>query len=307
MQDENEFLVTAPFELYQLFLFQRVVENRSFTRAAELSRLTQSAITRQIQRLETSLGVNLLERTTRSVAATPAGEYLLAESRRLLGDAQSLLRRFREQYCGKQPEVRLGVSETVALAYVPGFFHANLRRVPNVSCRLSTHPGPEVLSSVQAGELDLGVLCPPNRLPRDVVVTHRFRDAFTLIVPNERLESAPQPSRRRAFADWMVGQNWFLIGGETQTGMRIRKWLSGKGWLPQAVRELNSFDLIINLVALGMGISLVPTRALALYGRKRTLRRITLPERFSRELIVVTRRRRKQPEHLSRFIENILF
>jgi len=71
--------------------------------------------------------------------------------------------------------------------------------------------------------------------------------------------------------------------------------------------QLDSFDLIINLVALGMGMSFVPMRALALYPNKRNVRRIALRERFSRELVVVMRRHRDVPAHLARFVENVLF
>jgi len=70
--------------------------------------------------------------------------------------------------------------------------------------------------------------------------------------------------------------------------------------------QLDSFDLIINLVALGMGVSMVPIRALALYGRKRSLHRFPFPERFVRELVVV-RRRGKASEHLNQFVANVLF
>ena len=71
--------------------------------------------------------------------------------------------------------------------------------------------------------------------------------------------------------------------------------------------QLDNFDLIINLVGLGMGISFVPIRSLALYNQKRKLLRVSLPSRFTRELVVVTRRRGKIPDHLNQFISNVLF
>ena len=71
--------------------------------------------------------------------------------------------------------------------------------------------------------------------------------------------------------------------------------------------QLDNFDLIINLVSLGMGISLVPIRALALYNQRQKLLRISLPTRFTRELVVVVRKHRKLPVHLEQFIANILF
>ena len=69
----NEFLAKLPFDLYELSLFHTVVRQHSFTKAAELVGLTQSAMTRQIKGMEESLGVALLERTTRSVRVTAAG------------------------------------------------------------------------------------------------------------------------------------------------------------------------------------------------------------------------------------------
>ena len=56
-----------------------------------------------------------------------------------------------------------------------------------------------------------------------------------------------------------------------------------------------------------MGVSFVPIRALALYGRRREVQRVNLRARFERELVVVMRRQRKPPEHLTRFVDNILF
>ena len=91
------------------------------------------------------------------------------------------------------------------------------------------------------------------------------------------------------------------------TGQQLRRWLTRQSLDIQPVMQLDSFDLIINLVALGMGVSFVPVQALALYRRKRTLTRLSLPERFVRELAVVVRKHRKTAEHITRFVDNVLF
>ena len=80
MQNMNRFLSTVPFDLYELALFHLVVKHRSFTKAAGIAGLTQSAITRQMQGVESSLEIQLLERTTRTVRVTPAGEFLFREA-----------------------------------------------------------------------------------------------------------------------------------------------------------------------------------------------------------------------------------
>ena len=301
----HNYLATVPFDVYELALFRLVVKHRSFSRAAEAVGLTQSAVTRQMQNLENSLGIDLLERTTRSVRVTPAGEFLDRESVRLLGDVESLLHRLREDFGNARKLVRVGFSRTVALAYLPGFFHGNRRQCPEIGARVSSLRSTELLAAVVANGLDIGVLTAPMRLPQWIDVTHRFRDAFTLIAPVTSL--APSATRGDDWKRWAAAQAWLLIGDDTTTGQALREWVRQQGWVLTPGMELDSFDLIINLVALGMGVSFVPIRALALYGRRREVQRVKLDVRFERELVVVMRRQRKPPKHLTRFVENILF
>ncbi|HZO85217.1 MAG TPA: LysR family transcriptional regulator substrate-binding protein, partial [Verrucomicrobiae bacterium] len=86
-----------------------------------------------------------------------------------------------------------------------------------------------------------------------------------------------------------------------------RGWISEQELDIEPAMQLDSFDLIISLVALGMGASFVPIRSLAVWGQKRPVARVPLPERFERELTVVIRKQAKTPEHVRRFVENILF
>lgn len=304
----NEYLETTPFDIYELHLFHLVAQHRSFTKAAEVAGLTQSAVTRQVQGIETSLGLALFERTTRSVQLTPAGRVLWRESARLVGDVSQTLKTLREEFAGAKKEIRVGVSRSVGLAYLPGFFHANLRRLPQVGYRVSYQPSVEIFSALEANELDVGVLSPPSRLPQTVQVTHRFNDVFALVGSADAAADFERNAATRAKrAIWMNRQNWLLLDERSNTGRRLRAWMGRQGCRVQPGMQLDSFDLIINLAALGMGVSFVPARALALYGRKRTLRRLAWPDRFERELVVVVRRHRKLPEHLVQFIDNVLF
>ncbi len=306
MRKMNDFLATLPFDLYELSLFHLVVKHRSFTKAAEAAGITQSAITRQMQGMEDSLGIDLLERTTRSVRITKAGEFLFQESSKLLGDVDQSLRRLKEDFANVKKEIRIGVSRSISPAYLPGFFHANLRRGLRANYRVVSQPSTDILSALEANELDLGVLCPPSRLPRTLVVTHRFTDAFTLIAGAETAVELHRLTKA-ARAGWLQKQQWLLLSEPTNTGIALRKWMCRIGLKTEPAMQLDGFDLIITLVSLGMGVSFVPKRALALYGRKKSLVRLPFPDCFERPLVVVMRRHRKQPEHLVEFVNHILF
>ena len=300
-------LTHKPFDLHDLALFQLVVRRRSFTRAATAAGLSQSAVTRQIQGMEQALGLELLKRTTRSVEPTPAGEFLLREGARLVGDAESILRRLREEYASAPREIRVEVSRSISLAYLPGFFHANLRKLSHVRYQVRYSRTDEILPRLEADELDLGVLCSPPKLPNSLAAVHRFSDVFALIAPTAaaaEFERAEGRTRQRA---WLAAQPWLLFDSSTTTGVQLRSWIKRRGLKLSTLFELDSFDLIVNLVALGMGSSFVPARTLALYARKKGFQRIFLPEPFERELAVIIRRRATIPPHVSGFVSNILF
>jgi DNA-binding transcriptional LysR family regulator len=302
----HQFLARVPFDVYELALFRLVVKHRSFTKAAEIAGLTQSAITRQIQGVESNLGIQLLERTTRTVRVTPAGEFLYHEAGRLVGDVEQSLQQLLEDFGGARKEVRVDVSRTIGLAYLPGFFHANFRHQPQLGYWVTCQSSAEILTALEANEQDVGVLCPPSRLPKTVHITHRFEDAFTLIA-SRSVESQIQALSKKAINEWLKSQNWLLIDERSNTGQQLRAWMPRQGWRIAPTMQLDNFDLIINLVALGMGVSLVPIRALALYNQRRTLIRVPFRPRFTRELVVVIRKRRKTPEYLNQFIANVLF
>lgn len=307
MLNMNQFLSTVPFDLYELALFHLVVKHRSFTKAAELAGLTQSAITRQMQGVENSLGIQLLERTTRNVRVTPAGEFLFREAARLLGDVDRSLQHLAQEFAGARKEIRVDVSRTISLAYLPGFFHANLRRLPQIGYRVTYQHSDQILTALEANEQDIGVLCPPTRLPKTLRVTHRFADAFALVAPVGMSADLAKLTKAKARIEWLKQQNWLLIDEHSNSGRQLRSWMKRQGWRIEATMQLDNFDLIINLVSLGMGISFVPIRALALYNQRQKLIRVPLPARFTRELVVVVRKHRKLPAHLDQFIANVLF
>lgn len=304
----HDYLATTPVDIYELHLFQLVARYRSFTKAAQVAGLTQSAVTRQIQGMEAGLGVALFNRTTRTVDVTEAGRMLAAQSARVIGDIDQTLRSLREEFAGASKEIRVGVSRSVGLAYLPGFFHANLRRLKRVAYRVSYNPSAEILSGLEANELDLGVLCPPPRLPRTVRATHRFSDTFTLIACADAVAEfeAAFPDRA-ARLEWANRQSWLALDERANTGRRLRTWMVRQGIRAEPAMQLPGFDLIINLVALGLGVGFVPTRALALYRGKRSLRRLAWPDRFVRDLVVLVRQHRRLPPHVEQFVANVLF
>ncbi|MBL9155574.1 MAG: LysR family transcriptional regulator [Verrucomicrobiales bacterium] len=283
--------------LHTLRTFQKVVELGSFTAAGQRCGLTQSAVTRQIRSLEESLGVRLLERTTRRVQATPAGMELTRLSARLNADLSEAFARFKATFSEGPRRIKVGVARSVAFSYFPGFFAAYKRRHPDVVIEFVYQSGAELIRDVSEAALDLGICCARPSWPGNLIVAHQFEDDFTGILP-PATSPAADDSRRLPFIS---------LREDSETGRLIALWHHGTHPAAAASLEADSFDLIINLVSLGFGYSIVPKRALAIYGQRKPVRRFHLAPAFGRTLAVILRRDQARPQHLDDFVSEMLF
>ncbi|MGK0185156.1 MAG: DNA-binding transcriptional LysR family regulator [Verrucomicrobiales bacterium] len=305
MNIENE----LPIDVHALHLFRLVAESGSFTHAGKRAGLTQSAVTRQVQRLEERLGLPLFERTTRAVRLTPAGEYLFNASASLLASLTGTVREIREKFTEAPKLIRVGISRSIGLSYLPGFFNAHSREHPETITDVVYDSSATLLDLLQTGELDVGLLTAQQSLPKGLVKTHRFTDAFTLIIPpdasvDRRSKSLLTLTELRNNAP---NQRWILPSEITGTGRALRHWLDQQEIAAKASIQTANLDLIVNLVSLGMGWGLVPNRALPLYARRRVVQKIPLKVRYEREIAVVIRGQRTHPPHLEEFVRAILF
>ncbi|MBC8001632.1 MAG: LysR family transcriptional regulator [Opitutaceae bacterium] len=307
MRVVNEFLATGPFDLYELKLFHLVAEHGSFTRAGQSAGLTQSAITRQILGMEEKLGLKLFDRSTRHVRLTPEGAALHARSGSILNEVDSALLALRGKSALLPKTLRVGLSRTIGLAYLPGFFRAFQRKFPKIQLHVSHESSAFILSAVESGELDAGIVSPPPRLPGGVEMAHRFSDEFVLVFPPGSRLKIQQPVPATGLVEVLKRHRWLAISRQSNTGKRMHAWLEKSGVLREPDLEADNFDFIVNLVSLGLGASLVPHRVLALHPKTRPVVRIRTEPRFSRELSVVVRKESGRSEILSGFLRNVLF
>jgi DNA-binding transcriptional LysR family regulator len=295
-----------PLDLHGLHWVRLVARHRGITAASRVAGLSQSALTRQIQGIEGRLGVKLFERTTRRLELTGAGALLLRETEALPAVLEAALRRLREEFLGQPREIRIGFSRSVSLAHLPGLLHGHRRHHPEVKLTVAHLAGSALIEAVAACQLDLGILCPPENLPGNVEVTRRIEDRFTLLAGRD----SPLPAdlgQPEAWAEWVAAQSWIAPPARTRSRARIDGWWAAQRLAPAVAMEIDSFDMAIHLVALGLGVACVPRRALSGFPRKRRVQRVPLPIPLSRELVAITPRRGSTPEHVRQFVESILF
>lgn len=293
-----------PLDLPALHLLRLLAQHESITTAAEAAGLSQSALSRQLQRIEAELGVPLFHRTTRRLRISEAGLALLKDTESIPSILEGALRRLRENYLDSERVIRVGVSRSLSLAHLPGLLHAQPRGDgPRI---ILSHPrGNAALQAVSHGKLDLAIVTLPSQLPSDLEVTHRIDDQFVVITPTSN--NLPAATSRPSFAKWARQQSWLFPPQSSEVGRLLTNWFAKQNINLEPSMELDSFDLMIQLVAMGMGSAAVPRRALSSFPRKQLLQRLHPRPVLQRELVIVTSKTASNPDYLMTFIDHVLF
>lgn len=283
------------FHLIQVF--QAVAESGSFTGAGEQLGLTQSAVTRQIQHLEEVIGTSLFHRTTRSVRLTEAGSSFLITATHILREFDQSMDKFREIYLNQAPQVRLALSHSIAHSHLPGLLVHFRRTNPNTRILITYESSSNLSEQLLDHEIDVAIFAQPSKPPSRLCLLHSFNDDFVIITPPEKTkQSKTDPN-----------YSWLALDQNSTTGALINHWISKLQPDLKSSTEFNNFDLIINLVALGLGSSIVPRRAVRPYARRFQINQIEPKTPLHRMIGVYSRKSSTLNHTIDQFVESILF
>ncbi len=168
---------------FQYFL--AVAETHSFTRAAEKLYISQSALTKYIKRLESSLGTVLFERTT-PVQLTYAGELYLQYARRGLRQEEELLQHFQEISRKERGKIRLGISSFRGSVLLPRVLPVYQQRHPKIQIELVERQSPDLVNALINGQLDLCISNPSDIINyTDLIYETLFSEKMLLAVSSD--------------------------------------------------------------------------------------------------------------------------
>jgi DNA-binding transcriptional LysR family regulator len=258
-------------ELDDILAFVATVEGGSVNGAAERLGLAQPIVTRRIQRLESSLGVELLDRKVRPMALTAAGIQALAPCRAALHTVAAL--RAATGDTAPTGELRLGVAPALADLALTGSLATLRQRYPGVTLRVHTEWTPQLLHQLRAGVLDLAVAQLPLDTPPPAGLEARLLGVEQLVlVAARQLELAGEVDLAT-----LTRLPWVLSpeggGARVLLDAAFRRW----GLPPRIAAELQDHATQVVLVAQGVGIGLVPARVLARHPLAPQLQVLHLP------------------------------
>ncbi|MGH9418170.1 MAG: LysR family transcriptional regulator [Terriglobales bacterium] len=256
--------------LHHVRLFAAAAEHGNVSAAAARLRLSQPALSKQVQELEAALGVRLLERLPRGVRPTAAGELLAGYARQigaLAEEAEGALADLRGLRRGR---LRLGASMTIGVYLLPRLVAGARQRWPglDIDCEIGN------TDAVQRGlverRLDLGLVEGPG--PREEQLASRTfqRDAM-IVVASPALRPWPRSLAQLAAAPWVMR--------EPGSGTRAvaERALARLGVRLHPAWTFNNPEAIQQAVLAGLGVALMPQVAVASALAEGRLRQVPVP------------------------------
>jgi LysR family hydrogen peroxide-inducible transcriptional activator len=270
----------------QLRYFEAVARTRHFGKAAEQCAVTQPALSMQVQDLEKTLGVQLLERGRNGVLLTEAGREIAGRANRILADTRDIVDFARRQGGVLSGPLHLGVIPSVAPYVLPALLPLVREKFPNLDLHLRETQTHHLVEELLDGGLDLLLLALPVQNP-EVETIKLFNDRFLLAMPKSRQVS----NRIRATPELLQQDRLLLL----EEGHCLRDQALSYCSL-RRVDNIDTFgasnlSTIVQMVAGGLGMTLLPELSIKLECRQGDIRLMRFTDPQPRRVVGLAWRR----------------
>jgi DNA-binding transcriptional LysR family regulator len=235
-------------------MFVDVVETGSFSRAAQLNHVTQSAVSQQIRALENRYEQRLLSRSARQVTPTPAGERLFRGCKEILARFSEVEQEIREQATEVSGTCNVSSIYSVGLHELHSLQKSLLRAHPKVNFRLNYRRSDQVYDDVILGAADLGLVAYPQARAGVDIVPFREDKLAVVLAPGH-----PLAGKAKLSMSALAGLPFIGFDREAPSRKGIDKLFRDKGFELAPVMEMDNVETIKRAVELGLGISVLPT------------------------------------------------
>lgn len=248
-------------ELRHLRYFLAIAEDLHFGKAAERVRIAQPAISQQIKRLESEVGVELLLRNRRRVQLTPAGEALRAYAQGAIDEVEAGSAAARRAAAGELGHLTVGFIETAAATVVPLAVRRFRADRPDVGLTLRELSVDAQITGLRSGRLDLGIVRPPVDAA-ELLVDELIDEELVAAVPTTH----PLAARRRVAAATVAREPLVALAREVVPGLydQVLALRGEHGGAAKVAQEATSIQAVLGLVAAGLGIAVLPASVRAL-------------------------------------------
>ncbi len=246
--------------LSQLRTFVTIAENKHFGTAATKLGISQPSLSQALVALEQGLGIQLIERSTRRVIVTPAGEELLPYAKTTLDAADAFLAHSRGTHGTLIGPLTVGIIPTIAPYVLPGLLTATSTQYPELEPRIVEDQTRNLVQMLRDGQIDLAVMALPSETT-GVAEVPLYTEDFTVVVPEDHALAGREDL---GLSDLDELDLLLLDDGHCLHDQIVdlcRKADLNPTEAANSVTRASSLTTIMQLVAAGLGATLVPESA----------------------------------------------
>lgn len=240
----------------QLKSFIQVAENLNFARAAEILKITQSAVSRQIHSLENELGTKLLHRTTRTVILTPAGISFLEDAKNVMGRLKVAEQKIQRHQSTNIQVLTIGCQNEANLDLLCKVLKSCKQQIPELYPFLKVIPHRSILNLFYQDELDL-LFGFQEDIPikNDTIYKELFQIPLCCIVPaSHPWAERPELAKEELYLENIVVCNSYAIPARVA---EMQNQIS-QHILPESTYVCENMQVLLTLVRAGYGCSVLP-------------------------------------------------
>lgn len=292
-------------ELHQIRYFLATAESGSASRAAERCRVAQPSLSQQIRKLEEDLGVRLFDRQGRGMALTEAGRALLPRARRILAEVREVQEHLERDVAQGQGALTVGAIPTMAPFLLPRAVQRVRKKLPE--CPVSIREGmtETMVEALIANEVDVALVSTP--LDHELIqVDVLGSEELILAIPEKAMPEVDVPAgAREVRAGSLQDAPTVALENAHCLGQQIEGFCRSRHVSPRVVCRTTQITTVLELVALGMGVAIVPEMAAAAWsgGGCRFVR--IRPNRPQRQIAAAWRRDRTRGAAAEVFVESV--
>lgn len=283
----------------ELETFIAVSELGSFRRAAEKLGISQPSVTSRVQRLEHVLGVKLLNRTTRRVTTTEAGERLRLRAEHTVTELRSLVQEFRNEATLQRGRVAIAAAPSVAASVLPPIIRQFSQANPGVTVTLTDEFVGTVLHYVSNATADLAVV-PFSGKSAEYDFEPLFDDEFLVVAPRNH------PIARKEVVDFEQVSRYplLMLPKELAIWYTVRDEFERRGLKFEPAFQAYNLFTLVGLVEAGLGLSLLPQIIVPRLNLN-TVTTVRVSGGIRRHIGIVTLRGRALPPAVNAFIRSL--
>lgn len=240
-------------------MFQVLAQTLHFGRTASHCNLSASAVSRQLQRLESQVGQALVERDNRQVRLTPAGRHFLEYARNAVSEWQQLRSDLDASSASLMGEISVFGSVTATYGLLTRILPNMQENHPGIEVKLRTGDQADAIDRVQQGQDDSAIVAVPHELPARLTCLHLQRTPLRLIGPTAAsalTRTLDRYQNRNEEPDWSEIPVVLAERGLART--RFLERMKKLGVTPNIYAQVAGHEAVVSMVSLGLGVAVVP-------------------------------------------------